>query len=485
MARLKVIVPGLIAVVLGVGTFAVLARRPAERPEVNSPVGGTPLRWIVAGGGPTPESNEVSIEDDLALASNTLTGPGRLLYAGGARTMAVRVEAGGVAGDPLVQRLGRIFDPRPARGSKYQKTRLDADGPATADALLREIRTAVASEGAPLTVWISGHGDRGETAAQNAVLLWGNDVLTPVDLAVALDEAPLRRQTRFVMTTCFSGGFAELAFAEANAEQPAVEGDVCGLFASTWDREAGGCDPNPDRGRHDGYAVHFLNALAGTTRDGKPIAKVDVDFDGDGNVSYLDAHTWARLHSGSIDVPTTTSERWLRQIAADAPDVATVAEPHEDAVVRELEERLGVSAESDARDRLAAIEAQLADLREAEASAAEAEGAAYRAVAAELLSRWPVLNDPWHPDWPAVIEKDRKAIEGHLASSESHQALEDAMTRTDAAAAAVGEKEVERTPYERLLRAYETKRMITALQNRGDEGWERFRRFRDCERSGP
>ena len=43
---------------------------------------------------------------------------------------------------------------------------------------------------------------------------------------------------------CDAGGFGELAFRAADPEQGPAETARCGLFATTWDRVAAGCDPN-------------------------------------------------------------------------------------------------------------------------------------------------------------------------------------------------------------------------------------------------
>src|SRR4029453_14151341 len=95
---------------------------------------------------------------------------------------------------------------------------------------------------------------------------------------------------------------------QANPPGGAAPGNRCGFFASTWDRPANGCDPDPERGRQEGYSLHFLEAPRGQDRAGAPVAGLDLD--GDGKVSLLEAHTRARIASRSLDVPPPTSERW-------------------------------------------------------------------------------------------------------------------------------------------------------------------------------
>ena len=68
-----------------------------ERGEHSAPMTTTPaatprtIRWIAAGGGPTPEYNQLSVEDDLALFADTLgAADGMLFFAGGPGTRSVQ-----------------------------------------------------------------------------------------------------------------------------------------------------------------------------------------------------------------------------------------------------------------------------------------------------------------------------------------------------------------------------------------------------------
>src|SRR5262245_3195556 len=49
------------------------------------------LSWIAIGGGYTPQSNEISLEQDLALAEQAWGGPHVLMFAGGSETRSVRI----------------------------------------------------------------------------------------------------------------------------------------------------------------------------------------------------------------------------------------------------------------------------------------------------------------------------------------------------------------------------------------------------------
>lgn len=443
---------------------------------------GAKVRWIAFGGGSVPESNQISLEQDLALARSVLGPGGRVLFAGGPDTRAVQVLDPAPRGDALLRRLGALFAPRGGRDAHYVRTTLAPDGAADRGAVLGAVRAALEDGTEPLLVYGSAHGEQGPTRAENAVRLWGGFALTPKDLAAAHDAAP-RRPLRVVLGSCFSGGFGELAFRDADPAKGAPRGERCGLFAATWDRPSSGCDPNPDRAAQQGYGLHFLAALAGHDRAGGD-ARAEIDLDGDGRVSLLEAHTRARIASRSLDVPTTTSERWLREKAPRTGPRAEVALPEEAAVIRALSKRLGLDA-GGARRRLAALEKQADDLGARLAAAEAAADDAWWTLGAALLTRWPVLDDPWHPDFAPTVARDRGAI-ARLLDSDPRAA---AWTRAEARVAALQDRldavQLDSAQVERLVRAYETRTLAGRLKARGGADWRAYRRLLACERSAP
>ena len=442
------------------------------------------LRWLAAGGGDLPENNQVSIEQDLALAGKTFGPSGLLLYAGGPKTAAVQILERRPSGDALRLELAELFDPRPGRDARYRRTELLPSAAATLDTILAELRRAAETDQTTdFLIYLAGHGNLGETAMETGFLTWGGEMLTPRALEEVLDTAALLRRFRVVMTSCFSGGFAEILFTHADGTLGAAPGDRCGLFAATWDQESSGCDPNPDRGAQDGYGVHFLHALRGEDRAGRKLPLAELDLDGDGQISLLEAHTRVRLASGSIDIPTTTSERWLRARAVSDGPRASVSLPEEEVVVERLSKRLG-NLDS-ARLALEAVTEELKDARDALEEAQGAEGAAYRIAAAELLSRWPVLNDPWHPLFERTLEKNRRLIRAALEKSSSLQAHSRAAAAVTAAQLDVDELMLRRAALMRLVRAADNLQLAGYLKEKGGSDWQVFERLRACENSLP
>jgi len=455
----------------------------ALRPVALPGAPGGPLRYIAIGGGAFPESSEVSLEQNLVLAQQVLRGPGLLLFGGGPGSFSVRTQLDDdAAGDDLLQRLGDVFTPRAGRRSRYRSSELSA-GPATRAEVEAQLSAALRAGGEPLLMLIATHGDQGEHAADNRALLWGGDGLTAARLAELHEAAP--RPLRLLVASCFSGGFAELAFARADERAGVSEAPRCGLFAGTWDRETSGCDPDPERANQEGYSLHVLHALRARDRTGAPLPLRDLDYDGDGGVSLLEAHAWASIAGQSIDVPTTTSERYLRAVQAVPGRAQPALQPEHAAVIARLSARLGLRDEAAAHASWQALDKRLGEL-DRRVTAAEGEvDAAYGVLAASLLARWPVLDDPYHGEFAGLLAREHDAIDAALrASAEArvYGAADDALAELESAR---GELEVQEAVVLRLVRAHETLRLAGALQARGGQRWAAYQRLLACERFTP
>ncbi|MFO0631292.1 MAG: hypothetical protein U0168_00420 [Nannocystaceae bacterium] len=440
-------------------------------------------RWLAIGAGAWPDALQVQIEQDLEHAQGSLGAAGVTLLGAGAGAPVVQVLQAEPERDPVGIALADLFAPRGGRDARYRAPRIAVDAPARAADVLEALALATAAPSdAPLLVYVAGHGERGESPRDNVVSLWAGSEITVAQLAETLDRA--HRPVRLVITTCFSGGFAELAFARAELAAGAAKAPRCGLFASTWDLEASGCDPNPERSEQQGYALHFLAALQRRDREGTPLAANEVDYDGDGVVGLLEAHTRVRIASRAADVPTTTAERWLRAHAPKAGPEQDFALPEEDAVIAALSRRLDLRDEASARRRLAALEADLAAASHEVEALRDAELATSRAAAGELLARWPVLDDPWHPDFATIFRGQRSDIQRALAGSQPYAEYVAARARTAAAELALAEQAAEAAPIERLVRAFETRVLARRLAARGGETFAAYRRLLSCERDG-
>jgi len=456
-------------------------RIPADAADVTQ---AGSLRWIAAAAGSIPEMSQVQIEQDIDLAADVFGPGGRVLFGAGHLAPVVQV-LNSKPPDPDAQlrlTLGDLFSPRGGRHAHYRRPQLQVHDAATARSVLDTLRAAVAEPGEPLLVYLAGHGDMGEKPKDNRMLLWGQTEIRVTDLGAVLDQA--KRPVQVVATTCFSGGFGELVFRQAEQARGPARTLRCGLFAAPWDLEASGCDPNPDRATQQGYGLHFLNALRGRDRDGAVVPLGDIDLDQDGAVSLLEAHTRVRLFSEAADVPTSTSERWLRHAAPEQGKLTPVTLPEDDHVIEVLSDRLGLRgppslayADLDRRDQV------IAQLQRSANQASQAEALAYREAAASLLAVWPVLDDPWHPEFAATLADHASAITTHLAESEAYRTYLSATAAAGEAHEAVWVQRTAAAPVERLVRALDNRELASRLAAEGGAAWGIYEALLDCERT--
>jgi hypothetical protein len=455
--------------------------------EQKSPRVPSDLSWLALGGGSDPLSNQVSIAQDLTLASRSFAGRGMVLFASGKGAHVV-VARNDVPDDlPLPQRaraaLAHVLGPAGSDRLQYQASALAIDAPATRDMVLDSLRAALSGQGEPLLILAASHGEHGPVARQNALALWGGWGVSVEDVAQLLDREDSTRPTRLVVTACYGGGFAELAFIGADPQRGARSPEHCGLFAAPWDDESSGCDPNPDRVRQESFTIHFLSALRGEDRAGQP--RPEIDLDRDAKVSLLEAHAWARIHAHSLDVPTTTSERYLREFAPANELGRATGELEELAVIDALSNELELPDERSARGKLRELDRILDDAADELDNAQSAADDNYYALRIALLERWPLLEHNFDPRAEAVIDGEAGAIVQLLTESELAQSYDVAQRELDAASSQHDAVRVSRARVQRLVHAFETTRLAAALERRGGPHYAHYRALRACERFTP
>jgi hypothetical protein len=445
-----------------------------ELPEV--------ARALFIGGGSLPENTEVSLEQDMLLALDVLPGDVAVHFAGGGSTPSVRELDPEHRPAELLVRLGELFLPRGGRGSRYRPARI-ATRPATQEEVEASLGRYLSQGSTLLTLFVAAHGERDDDPRESFIALWGEGELTVGRLTEVHDESA--RPLRVVSGTCFSGGFGEIVFAGADAARGPAKVLRCGLFASTEDREASGCDPNPNRRAQESYLIHLLQALGGRDRDGRPLPLSELDLDGDGQVGLLEAHTRARTHAESIDVPTTTSERLLRSLVRDGGPPARALLPEDAKVVDVLSRALELPTEASARARLRALEAEL-DVLDERLEAAEVElERAHGKLRVSLLSRWPTLNDPYHPLFARTLERDHGAIAQSIDAWRREARLETIQQGLDVLEVEYNRHLTAEARVLRLVRAHENLALAGGLPRLSGSARAAYSKVLDCERAPP
>jgi hypothetical protein len=444
---------------------------------------------IIVGGGPAPDANEVQIEETIALASEVFGANTLVLFAGGPDTRSVQVRDDELE-DPghdelgvLRRTLGDLFTPRNGRDAHYRATTLpEVHGPATLRVLSDHLAAAIATPtDTALTLVLVGHGASGDTPLDTSFLLWTGEALDALTLSDLL--APAARPVRVIVTSCYAGGLAELAFEGADPSEGPAATDRCGVFATAWDREASGCDPDPARGARDGYAHHLLRALEGNDAEGH--ASPSIDLNDDDVITLLEAHASARITSRSIDVPTSTSSRLLRAIAPSEGPSVPVSLPDEEAVIEALTAALGDDGVPAMEARIVEVEASQAEAVASLETLSEGADATWVALTSALLSRWPVLDDPFHPDFEATLRDESDSIERFLDTASGSAELELSNQRIDALAARIESLELELALLHRWEEARETIELARRLRSAAGPEWTRYERMRACEDGTP
>ena len=460
---------------------------PRSSIEQPMPVVAPDLPWLVFGGGSDPLSNQVSLSQDVGIVSRLLEGKGLVLFASGpGAQLAVDREEGAAALPDVRLELARVLGPADAFRTNYRPADIAIDGPGTSEHVRTALSRALAQGTAPLFVYGGSHGSPGDTALDNSLSLWGGWPLSVRDLAHVLDSAPAKRPTRFVVTACFGGGFAELIFVGGEAKQGVRSDDHCGLYAAPADDEASGCDPNPDRRAQESYAIHFLHALEGKDRRDQARSQ-EIDIDQDGQVSLLEAHTFARIQSRSFDIPTTTAERYVRHaVRADAQGALDpLAAPEDVRVIRALGEELDLDDEAAARAKLAELEGILDDAAKLVDEAQKDADDGFYALRIALLERYPLLDHPWETRTSVLLGREGPQILALLTESELASAHRQAERELSEAVAQHDNVRVARARVLRLVRAFETLRLASALYKRGGSAKEQYDKLRRCERWTP
>lgn len=443
--------------------------------------------WIAFGGGSDPLSNQISLAQDIGLVSSLLEGQGLVLFASGkGAQLAVERQLSARAKPDLRSELARVLGTPETYRTDYRSARIAIDGPSTSDHVRHALARALSEGERPLFVYGGSHGAPGETVADNSLSLWGGWPLTVKELAGLLDSAHGKRPVRFVITACYGGGFADLLFAGGEASDGPRTQDHCGLFAAPADDEASGCDPNPDRRAQESYPIHFLHALEGKDRSQGARAS-EIDLDGDGRISLLEAHTFARIKSRSFDIPTTTSERYLRHALKSDAEASSdpLAAPEEVSVIRALSMELELHDEPSARKKLAELEDIFEDAGKQVDEAQKLEDDSFFALRIALLERYPLLEHPWEARTAALLSREGGALLRLLTESELALAHKSAQRELDEAAIQHDAVRVARARVLRLLRAFETLRMASVLYKRGGAAKEHYDRLRRCERWTP
>jgi hypothetical protein len=300
-------------------------------------------------------------------------------------------------------------------------------------------------DGDRLVIYFTGHGGPGNPPRNTTFSLWNERAMTVWDFTALLDRLSPKVSVVLIMVQCHAGGFADVIFNNGRFGSRLSSARRCGFFATTPDRNAAGCTPDGVEEDYKDYTTYFFAALGGKTRTGKPLDSAD--YDGDGRVSFAEAHAYSLLNSQTIDLPLTCSDVFLRQfsktvgdglLSSDAPihSLLPHATPAQRAVLEGLAARLKlppgteVIAARQRADRLAA------DRKDAEKQRTQRWNDVQnmaKSIARRLTRRWPELSSPWNPRVPELLQQEGAAIQRMIEADRQYSRFDRAYAQFDAA----------------------------------------------------
>jgi Caspase domain len=257
--------------------------------------------FLVLGGGGAPSYNEIAIEKNVLYFQRTL------------KTMGFNPEqapiyfANGNDGAKTIRYLDR------AGKEKFKAPEIPGIlGSATwknvQDAI---VKTKQSSSSQPLFFYFTGHGSLNEADENNnAMILWNEREVNVKQFTRVLDQLPEKKPFVTVMVQCYAGAFANMIYQKGDPKQPIALQTRCGFFATIKQLPSVGCTPEVDESDYQDYSSSFFAGLSGVNRVGKPVTSAD--YNRDGQVSFAEAHGFAKVDEQAADLPISTLEAWLR-----------------------------------------------------------------------------------------------------------------------------------------------------------------------------
>lgn len=302
-----------------------------------------------------------------------------------------------------------------------------------------------------LFIYFTGHGGHGQgkPPINQTLAMWNEDGMPVKEFSGLLDKLPAKVRVVLIMVQCFSGGFADVLYTDADANKPLSPRNRCGFFATIPTRTAAGCTSDVDEENYREYSTYFWAALYGQKRSGEKIEKPD--FDHDGKISLAEAHAYSLIHSETIDISMKTSDAFLRKFSKGTPKEAvdlltsesdfdrllTAASPSDKAVLTELSKILqldGVKRVQAARTKSSDIERQRRDLEKKKQKLGGDREQARRTLAMRLETRWPELRNWLNPRAAKIMTEEADQIVKYIESSPRYpdfRKLSDEVENTD------------------------------------------------------
>jgi hypothetical protein len=270
-------------------------------------------------------------------------------------------------------------------------------------------------DGDRLLIYVTAHGNRSNNRRNEhdtTIATWNNTSIKMTEFVELLDRLPKGVAVVVVMVQCHAGGFARIIYDGGDPDRGLSEQQRIGFFATVHDRAAAGCTPDIDESSYVEYSTYFWAALGGRDRSGNVIPMPD--YDGNGVVSFDEAHAYVILTADTIDLPVKTSDEYLTVHSkfGDGKDdanllandesydkILSLATPIQSAVLEGLSEQLELSGKNRVVDAWKETQPRRGQGRgRGRGSRSDSQTTTLRRrIATDLKKRWPGLANVLNP----------------------------------------------------------------------------------------
>lgn len=416
--------------------------------------------FLTIGGGHSRESNQASLEKNVLfyeqlLKEQNIPPAQRSVYFASGINSSKDVQAIDADTIPKANRLmAEFFGTERDLGLHYRASEVPGVRGASTRENIQNWFVGVGrtlKAGDRLILYVTAHGEKSDddkNPYETSIMLWNDEKLTVSEFVALLDSLPEGVSVVAVMVQCYTGGFARFIYDKADPENGLAKQNRCGFFATVHDRVAAGCTPDVDETTYVEYSTYFWEALVGRTRSGKSI--VGPDYDGDGNVSFAEAHAYTVLNADTIDLPLTSSSEFLsvegqfrdddhpRLLPKDAPyeTIHQLATPAERAVLDGLSKQLDLTGDG----RIATAQRESRPSRRSrtrgrDQSPRRRAARLRETIADDLKERWQELANVLNPGAVELVTTRSKefveAVEGHPKHKEYREQVDLAAREPD------------------------------------------------------
>lgn len=410
---------------------------------------------LVLGGGPTPQSSQMSIEQNVLFLKRSLVEMGRndidptVLFASGASALPdVCFEQSDEV--PRAYRLlAEILGTTKGIQLGYRCHQIpDVDGASDRATVFQQLseHARQLKKGDRLFLYVSGHGGKGEPTTNGYVETWKHGDIRVRDLGEMLDRFDPEVEVIVLMVQCYSGSFANIIFERGDPSRPIAPHRRAGFFATIESRPAAGCTPDTRIDQYQEYTTSFLGALAGRDRSGGSVATHDIN--GDGVISLAEAHAHAMINSPTIDVSLRTSDRFLETMAQistkdleerlstrSIESLLAKADPVRSHILGTLAKQLGYQPDqtlADAEKESTRLEVQRRQMRAVIHQFSDTRDSISRQMERNVLDRWPFLQNPWHPQAHVLLTSRSDELLAYLQAQPNFSSWDRLRDRIDA-----------------------------------------------------